>query len=79
MAKKPLDRYHVTYEDDLWKLTKEGGQRASKTAATKREIIDETREFMQNREASVRIHRQDGVIQEERTYPRKRDPRDSKG
>lgn len=28
---------------------------------------------------SVKIHKQDGKIQEERTYPRKADPRKSKG
>jgi hypothetical protein len=28
---------------------------------------------------SVRIHKEDGVYQEERTYPRSRDPRQSKG
>lgn len=28
---------------------------------------------------TVKIHKEDGRIQEERTYPRKADPRDSKG
>ena len=28
---------------------------------------------------SLRIHKQDGKLQEERTYPRKADPRKSKG
>jgi hypothetical protein len=74
-----MDNYHVTKEGDKWKLTKEGNDRASKTAETKQEIIQKTREYMQTREGSVKIHKETGGFQEERTYPRSKDPRKSKG
>lgn len=74
-----MDNYHVTKDGEKWKLTKEGGQRASITADTKQEIIKETREYMKSRSGSVKIHKADGKIQEERTYPRKDDPRETKG
>lgn len=74
-----MDRYHVTKQGDQWKLTKEGAQRASKVAQTKKQIIQETREFMENREGSVKIHKVGGEIQEERTYPRRSDPSKSAG
>lgn len=74
-----MDNYHITKDEDRWKLTKEGNERASKTADTKQEIIDTMREFMQNKTGSVKIHKENGKIQEERTYQRKDDPRETKG
>ena len=35
--------------------------------------------YMQRHEGSVRIHKENGQIQEERTYPRSKDPRGTKG
>jgi hypothetical protein len=60
-------------------LTKEGAQRASKTASTKAEITALAGEFLQGKTASLKIHKEDGTIQEERTFPRSADPRKSKG
>lgn len=74
-----MDNYHITKDGDSWKLKKEGNDRASATAKTKEEIIGKTREFMSQREGSVKIHKEDGSFQEERTYPRSADPRKSKG
>ena len=74
-----MDNYHVTKDDDKWKLTKEGNRRASKTAATKQEIISAMREYMEDKIGSVKIHKEDGQFQEERTYPRKDDPRKTPG
>jgi len=74
-----MDNYHITKDGDHWKLKKEGAERASKTADTKREIIDQTRDFMSDRIGSVKIHKEDGKFQEERTYQRINDPRKSKG
>ena len=74
-----MDNYHVTKEGDLWKLTKEGNQRHSKAAETKKEILKITSEFMSNKTGSVKIHKENGQIQEERTYPKKADPKKTKG
>lgn len=74
-----MDNYHITKDGDHWKLKKEGASRASKTASTKKEIIALTREFMSDKTASVKIHKEDGTIQEERTYPRSADPKSSVG
>ncbi|MEW7986966.1 MAG: DUF2188 domain-containing protein [Candidatus Thiodiazotropha endolucinida] len=74
-----MDNYHITKDGDKWKLTKEGNERASKTAGTKQAIIQETREFMKSRSGSVKIHKTDGKIQEERTYPKKDDPHKTPG
>ncbi len=74
-----LDQYHLTKDGSLWKLKKTGARAASLTAPTKAEAISKMRAFMSGKTASVRIHKQDGKIQEERTYPRSADPRRSKG
>ncbi|MBY8022686.1 DUF2188 domain-containing protein [Vibrio fluvialis] len=74
-----MDNYHITKDGEQWKLKKEGADRASKVADTKEEIIKLTREFMEHKTASVKIHKEDGKFQEERTYQRKDDPRSSKG
>ncbi|GAB5451130.1 MAG: DUF2188 domain-containing protein [Halioglobus sp.] len=74
-----MDNYHITKDGDKWKLKKQGGQRASKVADTKSDIIDQTRDYMSDRVGSVKIHKEDGRIQEERTYHRKNDPSKSPG
>ena len=74
-----MDNYHITRDGDRWKLTKAGSNRAIKTADTKKEIIVEMRVYMRNRTGSVKIHKTDGKIQEERTYSRRADPGRSRG
>ncbi|WP_339521942.1 DUF2188 domain-containing protein [Pseudomonas sp. EL_65y_Pfl2_R96] len=74
-----MDNYHITKNGDKWYLTKEGNERPSKSAETKQQIIEKTREFMSDKTGSVKIHKEDGKFQEERTYQRKDDPKNSKG
>ena len=74
-----MENYHITKDGQKWNLTKEGNKRPSKSAETKKEIINQTRDFMSNKTGSVKIHTGDGKFQEERTYQRKDDPRKSKG
>jgi len=72
--------YHVTKTDDGWQGKLEGGQRASVTGSTKEEVLKKTIEIAKNQEnSSVKIHKSDGKIQEERTYPKKSDPFPPKG
>ncbi|PTA87869.1 hypothetical protein CWM66_24745 [Kosakonia sp. H7A] len=74
-----MDNYHITKDGDKWKFQKEGNERPSKTADTKAEIIELMRDYMADKKGSVKIHTEDGKFQEERTYPRKDDPKKSKG
>ncbi|MEO5811531.1 MAG: DUF2188 domain-containing protein [Rhodanobacter sp.] len=71
--------YHITKRGDQWALKASGGQRATLTADTKAEVIQQTQEFAAGKTISVKIHRADGVIQEERTYPRSADPHQTPG
>ena len=74
-----MDNYHITKNDKGWALTRQGAERTSKTAATKAEITQLASEFLSDKTASLKIHKEDGTIQEERTFPRSADPTKSKG
>lgn len=74
-----LDKFHLTKKGNEWKLEKANSNRAVVKADTKAEAVQKMRKYMQTHEGSVRIHKEDGKIQEERTYPRSKDPRRSKG
>lgn len=74
-----MDDFHITPTENGWALKKQGAERASKTATTKAEIIKLASEFLDGKTASLKIHKEDGSIQEERTYPRSADPRKTKG
>ena len=74
-----MDNYHVSKSDTGWELKKQGATRASKSASTKAEIIQLASDFLDGKTASLKIHKEDGIIQEERTYPRSADPVKSKG
>lgn len=75
-----LDKYRLKREDDQWKLIRQGADRASLTAPTKEEALKDTSKFLNEHGGSVRIyHAHKPGVQEERTYPRKDDPRRSPG
>ena len=74
-----MDKYDISKDDKGWKFGKEGGDRALRRADTKEAVTDKMRDYMQDKEGSVKIRKQDGTYQEERTYPRSSDPRRSKG
>lgn len=72
--------YHVTKTDNGWQGKLEKGQRASVTGTTKSKLVQKVIEIAKKQEsASVKIHKMNGKIQEERTYPRKSDPYPPKG
>ncbi|MBH3414711.1 MULTISPECIES: DUF2188 domain-containing protein [Pseudomonas] len=74
-----MDNYHVSPTADGWELKKAGAERASKRSSTKQELVGSLSEFFEGKTASVKIHKADGSIEEERTYPRSADPRRTQG
>ena len=69
-----MDNYHVTHKDGEWKLKKENAERSTKNFETKEQAVDYAKDFMKKNGGSLKIHKQDGTIQEERTYPKSDDP-----
>lgn len=78
-----LRKFHLTHDakKDDWVLREEGRPRATARYETKAEATagGELKSALGKEGGSVRIHKESGRIQEERTYPRSRDPRGSKG
>ena len=78
-----LPKYTLDYDErkDEWDLTNDRTNRTIKTFDTK---ADATKGGVLRRAVgadggSVKIQKENGRFQEERTYPRSRDPRSSKG
>lgn len=74
-----IDNYHLVKDGSQWKLRRENRQRASLTFDTKQAGISGSAEYMRKHGGSLKIHLETGKIEEERTYPRSADPRESKG
>lgn len=76
MAKGDIETY---YEDGQWKNKVEGGQRASNVGDRKSDVQSEGRDMARERGVEHVIRNKDGEIGSRNTYPRSRDPRQSKG
>ena len=83
MAKEALPSYHLTRDKKRggWQLEKAGSDRARARFDTKAEALKggALKSALGKDGGSVKIHKQNGRIQQERTYPRSRDPQLSKG
>lgn len=74
-----MKKYYISKKDSSWQFKEEGAERAIKKSETKAEALKSMREFMKDKVGSVKIHKEDGKIQEERTYQKINDPRKTKG
>jgi len=76
-----MENFHLVHEDGKYKLKKENAERASKVIdANKIDAIKQSKEFILNHGGgSLKIHKNEGGFQEERTYPKSIDPKKSKG
>ena len=76
-----LNKYtlHKDQKSDKWRLEKEGSNRAKRTFDTKDDALKNLRGVVGSDGGSVRIRKVDNTIQEERTYPRSKDPKRSPG
>jgi hypothetical protein len=75
-----MKRIDVVKKDNGWVGKTPGGETVSR-GRTKDQAVRNTAKVAKADKAavSVKIHKVDGKIQEERTYPRKADPTRSKG
>lgn len=78
---EPMKRMDIVKTTDGWKAESNGRTVPGTKAPTKEATIKQTasRAKASAEPVSVRIHKQNGRIQEERTYPRSADPRRSRG
>ena len=71
--------YHLLPNGEHWELAEEGGRKPRVLFGTKSQAVERAREIVAERSGSLKIHREDGTIEEERTYPRSADPVESRG
>ena len=77
-----MTNYHLTPHGDGWKLTAEGSERVIDIFRTKEDGVSVCCDVITERDGglgSLKIHRKDGTIEEERTYPRSADPHQTPG
>ncbi|MDR6763606.1 hypothetical protein J2Y38_003827 [Flavobacterium sp. 2755] len=76
-----MKNFHLVQEDGKYKLKKENAERASKVIDTNKiDAIKQSKDFIQSQGGgSLKIHKNGGGFQEERTYPKFHDPKKSKG
>lgn len=72
--------FYVTKSEKGWEGHREGKAHAIAKGVTKKEVVSEMiRHAKHHQPSSLKIHKVDGKIQEERTYPRSSDPVITKG
>jgi hypothetical protein len=69
--------YHVVPRDNGWGVKAERAARSSAIRRTKAKAIETARDLAKKQGGQVKIHGQNGEIQEERTY--RKDPYPPKG
>jgi len=76
-----MENFHLVKKEGVYKLKRENAQRASKViSSNKVDAIKQSKEFiLKNGGGSLKIHKIKGGFQEERTYPKSKDPRKTKG
>ena len=76
-----MENFHLVHEDGKYKLKRENAERASKVIdSNKQDAISQSKEFIVKQGGgSLKIHKNVGGFQEERTYPKSNDRRKSKG
>lgn len=83
MAKEKLPFFHLTRDKQsgVWQLEKDGSNRTRARYETKADALKGgvLKSAVGKEGGSINIHNQNGRIQQERTYPRGRDPSSSKG
>jgi hypothetical protein len=76
-----MKRYDLVKGQDGWKTESDGRTVRGTKASTKADAVRQARAAANRaiEPVTLKIHRADGRIQEERTYPRSADPRSSRG
>lgn len=69
-----METYHLVPSQGGWQLEKQGDTKGIKFFATKREALEFSTAHVRKNTGSLRIHRENGQFEEERTYTSEIDP-----
>lgn len=68
-----LDAYQVMKKDEKWKFQKANADRSIRNFDTKGDALNYAKDYLDKRSGELVIHKEDGSVQEERTYPKNED------
>ncbi len=74
-----MQTYFINPSEVGWVLVEQGSDNVLKKARKKADILRAAAELMQGKTGSVKVRKRSGQFSEERTYPRRNDPRRSPG
>ena len=74
-----MNTYDLKKSEDGWILKERGGDAEKHLHGTKEDAIGQASDLLRGKIASLKIHNLDGTIEEERTFPRSKDPSQSEG
>jgi len=75
-----MENYHIVKKGSEWIMKKEGSQRIIYKTNTKKEILKLAIPYAKSKgNVSLKIHKENGQFQEERTYPKGNDPYPPRG
>lgn len=66
--------YDVKKEGDNWKFQQHKSERSIRNFESKKDAVGFATSYMREHEGTLKIKKVNGQIQEERTYPRSKDP-----
>lgn len=69
LTDKGLDHYKLSKEDNQWKFQKSGADRSLRNFKKKDDAMKFAIDYMDKHRGSLKIYKEDGELQEERTYP----------
>jgi len=70
---------HKDPKSEMWRLEKEGSDRPTATYESKSDALKQLKADVGPEGGSVRIRKADNTVEEERTYPRTKDPKKTPG
>lgn len=74
-----MSNFHLLPDGPAWKLTAESGEPIFAGAPSKDEALVAAIQYVTDSGGSLKIHKEDGTLAEERHYPRADDPADTLG
>ena len=69
-----MKNYHLIPTPEGWEVSREKASSPLGIYHTKKQAMAACAALLNEREGSLKIHKKDGSIQEERTYPQAADP-----
>ena len=69
-----METYHLVPSQGGWQLEKQGHARGIEIFATKREALEFSTAHVRKNTGSLKIHKENGQFEEERTYSTEIDP-----